>query len=266
MYQGKRWEFVRSNIEEAIASSRFRPGEKLPNDVELALEYGVNRHTVRYAIRALEQEGLLRVEQGRGTFVVEHPTPYLLSPQTRLTDNLISQGRLARRKILSAATIKADERLAGYLDLQARDDVLRIDTLSYQDEIPIVIAHSYFPVKRTPGLLDKFSGANSISTALRRIGIEEYSQQWVTISARLPSAQEARLLEMSTSAPVFIKESLDCSRRTPIKFGENVLCAPRISFRFDFKEMSSAEQSPSGKPRSGKAQARKWKTTASVKV
>ncbi|WP_439366220.1 phosphonate metabolism transcriptional regulator PhnF [Bradyrhizobium sp. DASA03005] len=266
MYQGKRWEFVRSNIEEAIASSRFRPGEKLPNDVELALKYGVNRHTVRYAIRRLEQEGLLRVEQGRGTFVVEHPTPYLLSPQTRLTDNLISQGRLARRKILSASTVPADERLAGYLDLQAGDDVLRIDTLSYQDEIPIVIAHSYFPSKRTPGLLDKFSGTNSISTALRRIGIDDYSQQWVTISARLPFAREARLLEMSTSAPVFVKEGLDCSGRIPIKFGENVLCAPRISFRFDFKENSSAEQSLAGKSRSGKAQASKSKSSASLKV
>ncbi|WP_128917211.1 phosphonate metabolism transcriptional regulator PhnF [Bradyrhizobium nanningense] len=263
MYQGKRWEFVRSNIEGAIASKRFRPGEKLPNDVDLALEYGVNRHTVRYAIRALEQEGLLRVEQGRGTFVVEHPTPYLLSPQTRLTDNLISQGRLARRKILSAATIKADARLAGYLDLRARDDVLRIDTLSYQDEIPIVIAHSYFPAGRTPGLLDKFSGANSISTALRRIGIDDYSQQWVTISARLPSPQEARLLGMSTSAPVFVKESLDCSGRIPIKFGENILCAPRISFRFDFKDLSSAEQSPALRARSGKAQASKSKSSAS---
>jgi len=144
MYQGKRWEFVRSNIEEAIASSRFRPGEKLPNDVERALEYGVNRHTVRYAIRALEQEGLLRIEQGRGTFVVEHSTAYLLSSQTRLNDNLMSRGRLARRKILTTATIPADERLAGYLDLKARDDVLRIDTLSDQDEIPIAIAHSYF--------------------------------------------------------------------------------------------------------------------------
>ncbi|UGX92623.1 phosphonate metabolism transcriptional regulator PhnF [Bradyrhizobium barranii subsp. barranii] len=266
MFQGKRWEFVRSNIEEAIASRRFRPGEKLPNDLELALKYGVNRHTVRYAIRALEQEGLLRVEQGRGTFVVEHPTPYLLSPQTRLTDNLISQGRLARRKILSAATIPADERLAGYLDLQARDDVLRIDTLSYQDEIPIVIAHSYFPAKRTPGLLDKFSGANSISTALKRIGIDDYSQQWVTISARLPSAQEARLLAMSTSAPVFVKESLDCSGRVPIKFGENVLCAPRISFRFDFEEIGSVAQSRTGKPQSGKAQPNKSKSSASLKV
>ncbi|MEY9127013.1 hypothetical protein ABIA45_007621 [Bradyrhizobium sp. USDA 336] len=88
----------------------------------------------------------------------------------------------------------------------------------------------------------------------------------MTISARLPSAQEARLLEMSTSAPVFVKESLDCSGHIPIKFGENVLCAPRISFRFDFKEISSAEQSLAGKSRSGKAQPSKSKSSISSKV
>lgn len=71
MFEGKRWEFVRTKIEENIASKSFAPGEKLPNDVELARLYGVNRHTVRYAIRALEERGILRVEQGRGTFVVK---------------------------------------------------------------------------------------------------------------------------------------------------------------------------------------------------
>ena len=35
----------------------------------LAERYGVNRHTVRSAISALVQEGVLRAEQGRGTFV-----------------------------------------------------------------------------------------------------------------------------------------------------------------------------------------------------
>ncbi|MHB0773330.1 GntR family transcriptional regulator [Bradyrhizobium sp. 1.29L] len=85
MFQGKRWEFVKTQIEESIASKSFAPGEKPPNDVDLARLYGVNRHTVRYAIRALEEKGILRVEQGRGTFVVENTTPYLLSANTRLT-------------------------------------------------------------------------------------------------------------------------------------------------------------------------------------
>ncbi|MGC0320861.1 GntR family phosphonate transport system transcriptional regulator [Bradyrhizobium sp. USDA 326] len=240
MFQGKRWEFVRARIEENIASKQFPPGEKIPNDVELASKYGVNRHTVRYAIRALEQKGVLRVEQGRGTFVVENPTPYLLSSQTRLTDNLLAQGRLARRDILSARTMPADDRLAGHLDVTRGDDVLCIDTLSYQDDIPIVIAHNYFAAKRTPGLLDVFSGLNSVSTALKRVGIASYTQQWVLINARLPTEDEARLLGMSTASPVFVKENLDCSDGVPIKFGENILCAARIHFRIDFNELASA--------------------------
>ncbi|QQO23845.1 phosphonate metabolism transcriptional regulator PhnF [Bradyrhizobium diazoefficiens] len=237
MFQGKRWEFVRTKIESNIASNKFAPGEKLPNDVELARLYGVNRHTVRYAIRALEQKGILRVEQGRGTFVVENTTPYLLSAGTRLTDNLVAHGRLARRSILSSETIAANERLAKHLHLKVGDDVLLMTTLSFQDEIPIVIAHSYFPAERVPGLLDEFSGVNSISKALKRVGVAAYSQQWVRINARMPTEAEARLLGMSMAQPVFIKENLDCANGTPIKFGENVLCASRINFFIDFKKM-----------------------------
>lgn len=239
MFQGKRWEFVRSKIEENIASHSLAPGEKLPNDLELAKLYGVNRHTVRYAIRALEQRGILRVEQGRGTFVVENPTPYLLSTGTRLTDNLIAHGRLARRNILSSETIIADERLAKHLQLSIGDEIFSIRTLSFQDEVPIVIAHSYFPAQCVPGLLDEFSGVNSISKALKRVGVEDYAQQWVQINARMPTEEEARLLGMSTAMPVFVKENLDYADGKPIKFGENVLCASRINFLINFAELKS---------------------------
>ncbi len=237
MFQGKRWEFVRTKIEENIASNSFAPGEKLPNDLELAKVYGVNRHTVRYAIRALEQKGILRVEQGRGTFVVENPTPYLLSAETRLTDNLVAHGRLARRNILSSDTIPADERLAKHLQLSIGDEVFSIRTLSFQDEVPIVIGHAFFPAERLPGLLDEFSGVNSISKALERVGVADYTQQWVQINARMPTEEEARLLGMSMAAPVFVKENLDCANGKPVKFGENVLCASRINFFINFADL-----------------------------
>lgn len=255
MYEGKRWELVRSQITQSIATKKLRPGEKLPNDLELASRYGVNRHTVRYAIQALEREGVLRVEMGRGTFVVENPTPYLISPKARLTENLLSQGRLARREILSARTLSADERLARHLQLDVGDDVLCIDTLSYQDDIPIVIGHNYFPAIRTPGLLEEFSGINSISTALERVGIAAYAQRWVVINARLPTADEARLLGMSTTAPVFVKENLDCADEVPIKYAENVLCASRISFCVDFADITV----PTPREASGEAPAQRRK-------
>ncbi|MHB0773331.1 UTRA domain-containing protein [Bradyrhizobium sp. 1.29L] len=84
----------------------------------------------------------------------------------------------------------ADERLAKHLDLEIGDNVLFIRTSSFQDEIPIVIANSDFPAQRVPGLLDEFSGAISISKALKRVGVGSYSQQWVQISARMPTQKK----------------------------------------------------------------------------
>jgi DNA-binding FadR family transcriptional regulator len=51
------------------AEKRFAPGEKLPNELELARTLGVSRATLREAIRELAAQGLLEVRRGLGTFV-----------------------------------------------------------------------------------------------------------------------------------------------------------------------------------------------------
>ena len=49
----------------------LKPGDKLPSVRELAVEAGVNVNTVRAVYARLESQGLIRSEQGRGTFVTE---------------------------------------------------------------------------------------------------------------------------------------------------------------------------------------------------
>ena len=51
------------------AEKKFAPGEKLPNELDLAQELGVSRATLREAIRALVTQGVLEVRRGRGTYV-----------------------------------------------------------------------------------------------------------------------------------------------------------------------------------------------------
>lgn len=48
---------------------RFRPGDKLPNELDLSQELGVSRATLREAIRILSAQGVLEVHRGKGTFV-----------------------------------------------------------------------------------------------------------------------------------------------------------------------------------------------------
>ncbi|MCU1477472.1 MAG: bacterial regulatory s, gntR family protein [Subtercola sp.] len=58
-----------SNLRRKIASGELARGTQLPNEKELARQYGVSQPTMREAIRALEAMGLLDVYHGRGVFV-----------------------------------------------------------------------------------------------------------------------------------------------------------------------------------------------------
>ena len=56
-----------------LVERKFAPGEKLPNEMELAQLFNVGRTTVREAIKPLVLRGLVRIDRGNGTFVAEHP-------------------------------------------------------------------------------------------------------------------------------------------------------------------------------------------------
>ena len=52
-----------------VVEQQLQPGEKLPNELELAQQLGVSRATLREAIRTLADRGVLEVRRGKGTFV-----------------------------------------------------------------------------------------------------------------------------------------------------------------------------------------------------
>lgn len=56
-------------LSERISGGTLKPGDKLPSVRDLAAEAGVNVNTARAVYARLEREGLIRSEQGRGTFV-----------------------------------------------------------------------------------------------------------------------------------------------------------------------------------------------------
>jgi|GEM_PF-3253856 DNA-binding LacI/PurR family transcriptional regulator len=60
---------VRDIIHAKIQSHEYAPGSPIPSESELVNMFGVARMTVRQALAELEREGMLRREQGRGTFV-----------------------------------------------------------------------------------------------------------------------------------------------------------------------------------------------------
>jgi GntR family transcriptional regulator len=65
------WQQVADDVEADISSGRLAPGAKMPAELDMAVQYGVARVTVRRAVKDLAERGLLVVVHGRGTFVAE---------------------------------------------------------------------------------------------------------------------------------------------------------------------------------------------------
>jgi DNA-binding FadR family transcriptional regulator len=105
---------VVDEIGEQIISGAFAEGDLLPTEPALCDEFGFSRTVVREGLKLLEERGLVRVEQGRGTTVQPRSSWDLLDPAVlrialdydrdmTLLDGLISVRRVLEREMASAA-------------------------------------------------------------------------------------------------------------------------------------------------------------------
>jgi LacI family transcriptional regulator len=60
---------VTARVRDDVRGGRYSPGDRLPSEIDLARQLGVSRGTVRQALVALLDEGVLQTVPGRGTFV-----------------------------------------------------------------------------------------------------------------------------------------------------------------------------------------------------
>ena len=65
----RRYERVVQQIEQWILDGSMKPGDQLPGEHDLALQFGVSRTAVREAAKTLREKGLIEPCSGRGTFV-----------------------------------------------------------------------------------------------------------------------------------------------------------------------------------------------------
>lgn len=199
----RRWEAIAQALRDDIAAGRFQPGERLPNETALAERFAVNRHTLRQAVQALAREGFVKVLHGSGTYVRELVLDYALQRRTRLSENLAEAGERAKRELLGHETAEAGE-WAQPLKVGARSPVEITYTRASVRGRPIGISTSVYPCPRLAGIAAAFEAEGSITAALRRLGVADYTRVRSTISCRLPTAAEADALARPVTQPVLV--------------------------------------------------------------
>lgn len=232
------WRQISESLLEEIRSGSLKGGEQLPADSVIAERFGVNRHTVRRAVGHLAHEGILRVERGRGTFVVHDVLQYKLGSGTRFTANLLQNHRAPARSVLHLETLRAPSAVAEALEIQPGSPCVLLTVLGEADGAPLSLGKNYFPAERLPELfniLQQQSEAEpqklSITRALSDAGVESYRRRRTRISARLPTPDEAHSLRMARSQPIIETESIDVGEDDlPITYARTSFRADRLQF------------------------------------
>ena len=119
---------VRETLVQRIADGRWRPGEVLPSEMQIAAELGVSQGTVRKALDEMTAAKLLVRQQGRGTFVATHDEARILFQFFKLKPDR-GEGVFPESEVLEASEGAADALEAAKLGLFAGEPVIRIRRL-----------------------------------------------------------------------------------------------------------------------------------------
>lgn len=119
------YERIVEQVEAAIASGELAPGQRLPSERELVVQFGTSRATVREALRVLESNGIVRSRPGdpHGPEVLPFTSRALVKQLRRLThaDELSLAQLLASRMMLEAAATRLAAALRTDAQLAAMD-------------------------------------------------------------------------------------------------------------------------------------------------
>ncbi len=164
---------------------------------------------MRRAIAALTAEGILRADQGRGTFVASAPLSYPIGPRTRFSEIVSGQDRSPSGRLIGSALEEADALIATQLDVPIGTMLIRLETLRVADGVPIIVGTSWFEQSLVPNFVADYAESGSITSALKKAGIDDYRRKETRITAELVEAKDARQLGVALGQPVLVVESVN---------------------------------------------------------
>lgn len=144
---------IHNQLRQNIEDGKWQVGTKIPAERELAAEFHVSRMTLRQAIQALVDEGILERRVGSGTFVANQKVQEKMSGVTSFTELMQAAGKTPASKTISYHLTIPSQTEIEKLALQDGDQVLRMERVRYGNEVPICFEIATVPAK----LVDNFS-------------------------------------------------------------------------------------------------------------
>ncbi|NNE74058.1 MAG: GntR family transcriptional regulator [Acidimicrobiales bacterium] len=234
-----RYRQIASALRSRIEAGEFGAGRVLPSEAALGKEFEVSRVTVRKALEALRDEGLVASRQGFGWFVAVDPLRQSLGRLGTIEAQLAASDRVSERHVLGFAFVPTPAAVKRHLDV---DTVLEVRRLNRADGQPFARVTVWCP-EHLGAELSRAEVEASPFYELLDVPLGGASQ---TIGAQAASEADAELFDVPVGSPVLV-----CHRTTndaagqPVLVSEHVFPGHLTEFVVDLPHVA-ASMAPSG--------------------
>lgn len=228
------WQAIAAALRADISEGRYPPGDKLPTEAQLAARFGVNRHTVRHGLSRLVEEGLVRTRRGAGAFVAATPTDYPIGERVRFHENLLAAGRRPDKHVLDVECRAATAGEARALEIVEGAPVCAYHGLSLADGAPIALFESVFPLDRLEGIDRHLTETSSVTEALARAGVADYTRASTRLTAVLADVTQALHLHLREGDPLLRSTSVNVDATgQPVEYGRTWFAGDRVTLTLE---------------------------------
>lgn len=225
------WAQLLDDLRARLARGEFDDG--FPTDRELMDTYEVSRHTVREAVRRLQDEGVLERERGRGSFIRQPLLQQPVGPLYSLFRSIEDQGFEQRSRVL-VARVETDPDAAEQLELDDHEELVHLRRLRQADALPIAVDDLWLPAVIGRPLLDVDLERTAVYDELERLTGVRPTSGWERIHPGLATEADRALLDIPADQPVFVVERRTESGGVPIEWRRTIVRGDLYAFVTDW--------------------------------
>ncbi len=233
-YQSPIYLQLREVVRTKIEDGEYLPGTAIPSENELAETYGINRLTVRNAIDALVNEGMLKRVQGKGVYVMGTKVERDLETLGGFTQTMRDINTRPTTKVLVKALRKAGDKYSLVFGIKPDDELYYIKRICYADSESISLEEILIPRYVVPKLEGIDLAVFSIYEVYDFYGIK-LKRAWQTLDLAELEPNDARMLGIDSNLAVFLFEctSYDDKERV-IEFTRTYTRGDKCNFNVHF--------------------------------
>jgi len=210
------WEDVRAEVLRRIRARDWAPGDVIPGEEALAVEFGVARATVNRALRELAEAGLLERRRKAGTRVALLPVRKATLDIPIIRQEVEVRGESYAHRVLACRTEGVPLSAAVRMGVPEGLAVVFLETLHLAGGRPFAHEVRWLnPAVLPGGAVPDFAAVSANEWLVQNVA---YATGDIAFSAAAASVAEAAALGIAAGDPVFVTERVTWTAEQPITF------------------------------------------------